>query len=98
MSAMSALGPNDADRLAKFLGMLGSAHAGERAAAGLKADKLVREAGLTWHQVISSKRTYSMAEDVGAVLANLGSLSRWEMGARVHRRRPRPPKTLRQAA
>jgi hypothetical protein len=39
-------------RLAKLCGMLGSAHAGERAAAALKADQLVRAAGQTWHDVI----------------------------------------------
>jgi hypothetical protein len=41
-----------ATRLAKLCGMLGSAHDGERAAAGLKADQLVRELGLTWRDVI----------------------------------------------
>jgi hypothetical protein len=42
-----------ADRLVKLLGMLGSHHDGERAAAALKADQLVRQHGLTWHDVIS---------------------------------------------
>jgi hypothetical protein len=41
-----------ADRLAKILGMLGSAHAGERAAAAAKADALVKAAGATWRDVI----------------------------------------------
>lgn len=41
-----------ADKLAKILGMLGSSHAGERASAGLKADEMVRSAGLTWLEVI----------------------------------------------
>ena len=36
------------DRLVKLCGMLGSAHDGERAAAGLKADQLLRENGLRW--------------------------------------------------
>ena len=34
---MSALAPADQQKLEKFLGLLGSDHAGERAAAGLKA-------------------------------------------------------------
>ena len=49
----AVLDPADADRLAKLLGMLGSHHDGERAAAGAKADQLVRALGLTWHQVIT---------------------------------------------
>jgi hypothetical protein len=46
------LDPHAADRLRKLCGMLGSAHDGERAAAGLKADQLVRQLGLTWQDVI----------------------------------------------
>jgi hypothetical protein len=42
----------DADRLIKLLGMLGSRHDGERASAALMADRLVREHGLTWSDVI----------------------------------------------
>jgi hypothetical protein len=42
----------DQDLLAKILGLLGSDHAGERAAAGLKAHELVRAAGLTWRDVL----------------------------------------------
>jgi hypothetical protein len=41
-----------ADRLIKLCSLLGSAHVGERAAAGLKADELVRQLGLTWPDVI----------------------------------------------
>ena len=40
------------DRLVKLCGMLGSAHDGERAAAALKADTLVRGHGLRWPDVI----------------------------------------------
>jgi hypothetical protein len=38
--------------LVKLLGMLGSAHDGERAAAGLKADQFVKRHGLRWTDVI----------------------------------------------
>jgi hypothetical protein len=38
--------------LIKCLGMLGSDHAGERAAAGLKADQIIRQHGLTWPDLI----------------------------------------------
>ena len=40
------------EHLAKLLGYLGSDHAGERAAAGLKAHEFIRQLGLTWHDVI----------------------------------------------
>src|SRR5262249_51995721 len=46
------LDPRSTERLTKLLGMLGSDHAGERAAAGSKANALVREHGLTWADVI----------------------------------------------
>jgi hypothetical protein len=46
------LNQNNAERLAKILGMLGSDHAGERAAAGLAAHRLLSDLSLTWHQVI----------------------------------------------
>ena len=46
------LSPEVADRLAKLLGMLGSDHAGERAAAGLKATALLKREGLRWLDVI----------------------------------------------
>jgi hypothetical protein len=47
-----ALSPPDRERLAKLLGMLGSKHQGERDAAGLAADRLVRAAGLSWSHVV----------------------------------------------
>jgi hypothetical protein len=47
------LDPQAADRLIKLLGMLGSAHDGERAAAALKADAFVRSHGLQWRDVIA---------------------------------------------
>jgi hypothetical protein len=40
-------------RLARILGMLGSEHAGERAAAGLKAEEFRKKHGLTWPQMLS---------------------------------------------
>jgi hypothetical protein len=40
------------EHLCKLLGLLGSAHAGERAAAGLKADQFVRSLGLTWPDIV----------------------------------------------
>lgn len=49
---MPPLDAATADRLAKLCGMLGSDHDGERASAAAKADRLVRDAGLTWPEII----------------------------------------------
>ena len=42
----------DRERLTKLCGMFGSNHAGERANAAAAADRLVRQAGLTWHDIV----------------------------------------------
>jgi hypothetical protein len=47
---MSALPDASRAKLAKLLGLLGSAHAGERDAAGLAANRLISQAGLSWRQ------------------------------------------------
>ena len=44
----------DRARLAAILGMLGSAHAGERAAAALQAEAFRRKHGLTWGEVLGA--------------------------------------------
>ena len=43
----------DRERLIKLLGLLGSDHNGEIAAAGRVADALIRDAGVTWADVIA---------------------------------------------
>jgi hypothetical protein len=43
-------------KLVKVLGMLGSAHAGERANAALAASQILKEAGLTWYDVLDVPR------------------------------------------
>jgi hypothetical protein len=43
----------DRQRLIAILGMLGSEHAGERAAAALQADRLRKQLGVTWEQLLS---------------------------------------------
>jgi hypothetical protein len=48
------LDPQYATRLVKLLGMCGSDHAGERSAAALKADQLLRAHGMTWAEVITA--------------------------------------------
>ena len=52
MNNPPALSPADRSKLAAILGMLGSDHAGERSAAALAADKLVRGKGLTWRDLL----------------------------------------------
>jgi len=87
---MTALARIDLDRLAKFCGLFGSDHDGERAAAALKADRMVRAAGLTWLDVLrvevpgasksqSHRRRAVMTP--GELLARYGNeLTGWERG------------------
>src|SRR3546814_15118523 len=57
----------DLDRLGKFLGLLGSDHMGERAAAALKADSLVKNAGANWQdgERVGSGKRVSVRVDTG---------------------------------
>jgi len=43
-------------RLSRILGMLGSAHEGERAAAAVAADRIIREMGTTWDVLLDPNR------------------------------------------
>jgi hypothetical protein len=57
----------DRVRLAQVFGMLGSSQSGERAAAALQAERLRREAGLTWFEIVAppaSTRTFSRRADI----------------------------------
>ena len=53
MTAVAHLPPDIVDKLAKVLGMLGSDFDGEVAAAGRRADAMVKGAGLTWSDVVA---------------------------------------------
>jgi hypothetical protein len=46
----------DRPRLARVLGMLGSAHVGERASAALQAERLRSGAGLSWCDIVSPRQ------------------------------------------
>ena len=46
----------DLVRLSRILGLLGSDHDGERAAAGLAAHKLVQACGVTWWELLAPRR------------------------------------------
>ena len=63
MSRTRALAPDACARLAKLLGMLGSDHAGERAAAGLKADEMLKREGLRWADVIQPRIPEPVEDD-----------------------------------
>src|SRR3954469_23200789 len=52
----AALTPAFADKLVKVLGMLGSDHDGEVAAAGRRAHSMLQAEGLTWGEVIFPAR------------------------------------------
>ena len=49
---MNDLSDDDRAKLSKILGLLTSEHAGERAAAGLKASDFVRQRGMTWSDIL----------------------------------------------
>lgn len=78
----------DRDRLAKLCGMFGSDHAGERANAAAAADKLIRDAGLRWPDVIfpalppppRPTPIHSVAEAVEFLLDHQDALTEWERG------------------
>jgi hypothetical protein len=83
---MSALPATDRAKLAKLLGMLGSAHPGERDAAALAAHRLVVQAGLTWKQVVTPPPIEKRLPDLGTwratvaqCFAHSGSLRAWEV-------------------
>jgi hypothetical protein len=70
---MNRLGPDARkrfiERLAKLLGMLGSAHDGERAAAGLLAHELIRRHGLSWSDLSSARHAHHARAAAQARLA-----------------------------
>lgn len=47
---------SDTAKLARVLELLGSEHAGERAAAALAAHRLLKRLGLSWQELLAPKR------------------------------------------
>jgi len=84
---LPVLPPKAAERLAKMAGMLGSNHAGERAAAAAAATRLLRAHGLTWREVLLLQAVPPARPDPGAddwrgaaaaCLARPDLLTQWE--------------------
>ena len=71
--------PRVALKLAKVLGMLGSAHEGERANAAAAADAMVKAAGLTWPFVLGVEaRDLDALARVESCLRHGGLATAWE--------------------
>jgi hypothetical protein len=69
----------DAEKLARVCGLFSSAHDGERSSAAAIADRMVREAGLSWPQIIlRTKQPESLPELCAWILAHAEALSFWE--------------------
>jgi hypothetical protein len=70
------------DRLVKLAGMFGSVHEGERAAAAAMADKLLREHGLAWPDVLRVPRHLpdrrSSSDKLDFALDHLDLLDSWK--------------------
>jgi hypothetical protein len=80
-------GALDREKLAKTLGMLGSAHDGEIAAAGRAAEAMVRNAGLTWRDVVfpplpnprpQPPDEMSFSATIMFLVVNQAALTAWE--------------------
>ncbi|HEY1301061.1 MAG TPA: hypothetical protein VGF07_11235 [Stellaceae bacterium] len=92
----------DRDRLGKLLGLLGSDHDGEVAAAGRMADALVRGAGLTWPAIVAAPvildHAATLAEVIDAAYAWPEAITEWEWQfLRSVERRGRAPSPKQQA-
>lgn len=86
---MSGLTQSDRHKLASILGLLGSSHQGERDAAALAADRLVRGRGLDWSEVLGGSEqppaepphrdeASSLRADILACQQFPGLLTQWE--------------------
>lgn len=74
---LALLDADDATRLARLLGMLGSAHDGEVLNAARMADRFVRERGLTWSQLILPKPKAEPVRSSTASPDGWRALARW---------------------
>jgi hypothetical protein len=76
----------DRDRLAKLLGMLGSAHDGEIVAAARQPERLRADAGLTWPEILVPRlpppprrqNVRTVTEAIDFVIEREDALTAWE--------------------
>ncbi len=108
------LSPAERRKLVGILGMLGSAHDGERAAAAALASRLVRDKGLTWDLVIAAEGAgkqqapggaesgrdtrWQDSDGLATCLRWLGELTSWETRFVLDLRQKRRPFTPAQRA
>jgi len=77
---MTTLDPRDADKLARICGLFGSDHEGERATAAAMADNLLRQRGLSWHQIIVPRQSSTIEELIATAMSRPDCLTIWEDG------------------
>lgn len=101
------LSPSERRKLVAILGMMGSDHDGERAAAAALASRIVRAAGLGWDDLISTAPApqqqapggardgagsrWQDSDDIAVCLKWLGHLNAWECSFVTDLRRARRP-------
>ena len=79
---MAVISAADRDRLAKLLGMTGSAHDGEALNAARLASALVRQAGITWFDLLGTDPARAPQPDLShAVLTDWPV--RWRQAASI---------------
>src|SRR5215208_437186 len=99
---MTAGAAVDRARLTKLLGMLGSAHDGEVAAAGRAADRMIREAGLRWPDLLlpalaaPSRAPRTAADVIAFVIEHKEALTPWERDFARSVQRQRSPLSAKQ--
>jgi len=94
----------DRDRLAKLLGMMGSAHDGEVVAAARQVERLRADAGLTWPEILVPRlpppprrqNVRTVADAIDFVLQHEVVLTDWERGFVRDLRRLKYPISSRQ--
>jgi hypothetical protein len=94
----------DRERLAKLLGMMGSAHDGEVVAAARQAERLRAEAGLTWVDIVvrrlpappQRRNDDTVADAIDFVIKHEVVLTDWERGFVGDLRRLKYPLSPRQ--
>ena len=85
MSAQANLGRADREKLAKLLGLLSSDQAGERDAAGLAAQRLLKQRGISWAEVLIHQPAERRLPEMGTwrttcrrLMENPRALRPWE--------------------